>query len=184
MNEMIFHKITAIERQLAELRELIVTTSQELDHIESMKKVDEILYQTCMELMDVSETQIKSRTRKRAVVDARAICIAFTYFAEYNKTLKCIGDSYGIDHATVIHSVKKCCNLYTRDAQFKFLVNDFFIAFEKNGYNCTTTKLMLNNGLEYFNLRGSLVKRESEPVGNSIEPTNKIERMSFHCSIT
>jgi len=185
MNEMIFHTISQIERQLAELRELIVVKSKDLEHIESMKKVDEILYQTCSELMDVSETQIKSRTRKRAVVDARAICIAFTYFTEYNKTLKCIGDSYGIDHATVIHSVKKCCNLYTRDAQFKFLVNDFILAFEKNGYNCNTTKLMLNNGHQYFNLRGSLVKRESDPIRESVEqPTNKIERMSFHCSIT
>ncbi len=178
---MIFHAISQIERQLADLRELIVTTSQELEHIESMKKVDDILYLTCMELMGVNESQIKSRTRKRDVVDARAICIAFTYFAEYNKTLKCIGDSFGIDHATVIHSVKKCCNLYTTDAQFKFLVNDFILAFEKNGYNCTTTKQRLTDGHEYFNLRGSLTKRESEPVGN---PTNKIERMSFHCAIT
>jgi len=185
MNEMIFHAITAIERQLAELRELIVTTTKDLNHIEDMKKVDEILFQTCMELMNVNETQIKSRTRKRAVVDARAICIAFIYFAEYNKTLKCIGDSFGIDHATVIHSVKKCCNLYTTDAQFKFIVNDFFNSFEKNGYNCKTTKLMLENGHQYFNLRGSLVKRESDPIRESIEqPTNKIERMSFHCAIT
>jgi len=184
MNATILNAITEIERQLADLRELIVTTTKELNHIEDMKKVDEILYQTCMDLMDVNETQIKSRTRKRAVVDARAICIAFTYFAEYNKTLKCIGDSFGIDHATVIHSVKKCCNLYTRDAQFKFLVNDFILAFEKNGYNCTTTKQRLTDGYEYFDLRGSLTKRESEPVGKSIEPTNKIERMSFHCAIT
>ena len=178
MNEMIFHTITAIERQLAELRELIVNTSQELEHIESMKKVDEILFQTCSDLMDVSETQIKSRTRKRAVVDARAICIAFTYFAEYNKTLKCIGDSFGIDHATVIHSVKKCCNLYTTDAQFKFLVNDFFIVFEKNGYNCTTTKQRLTDGYEYFDLRGSLTKRESEPVGKSID--QQTDKVIFH----
>jgi hypothetical protein len=181
MNEMIFHAISQIEKQLADLRELIVVKSKDLEHIEDMKKVDEILYQTCSDLMDVSETQIKSRTRKRVVVDARAICIAFTYFAEYNKTLKCIGDSFGIDHATVIHSVKKCCNLYTTDPQFKFLVNDFILAFEKNGYNCTTTKQRLTDGHEYFNLRGSLTKRESEPVGNS---TNKIERMSFHCAIT
>ena len=175
---MIFHTITAIERQLEELRELIVTTSKDLEHIESMKKVDEILYQTCMDLMDVNESQIKSRTRKRAVVDARAICIAFTYFAKYNKTLKCIGDSFGIDHATVIHSVKKCCNLYTTDPQFKFIVNDFFIAFEKNGYNCTTTKQRLTDGYEYFNLRGSLIKRESEPVGKSIN--QQTDKVIFH----
>ena len=183
MNEMIFHAITAIERQLAELRELIVTTTKDLNHIEDMKKVDEILYQTCMDLMDVNETQIKSRTRKRAVVDARAICIAFTYFAEYNKTLKCIGDSFGIDHATVIHSVKKCCNLYTRDAQFKFLVNDFILAFEKNGYNCKTTKQRLTDGHQYFKLKGTITRGKNLEPGEPVE-SNKIERMSFHCAIT
>jgi len=184
MNEMIFHAITTIERQLADLRELIVTTSKELEEMESMKKVDEILYQTCSDLMDVSESDIKSRTRKRAVVDARAICIAFTYFAEYNKTLKCIGDSFGIDHATVIHSVKKCCNLYTTDAQFKFLVNDFILAFEKNGYNCTTTKQRLTDGHEYFKLKGTITRRKNSELGEPVESTNKIERMSFHCAIT
>jgi hypothetical protein len=184
MNEMIFHTITAIERQLVELRELIVTTTKELNHIEDMKKVDEILYQTCSELMDVSETQIKSRTRKRAVVDARAICIAFTYFAENYKTLKCIGESFGLDHATVLHSVKKCCNLYTRDPQFKYLVNDFILAFENNGYNCKTTKQRLTDGHQYFKLKGTITRRKNSELGEPVESTNKIERMSFHCAIT
>ena len=180
MNEMIFHTITAIERQLVELRELIVTTTKELNHIEDMKKVDEILYQTCSELMDVSETQIKSRTRKRAVVDARAICIAFTYFAEYNKTLKCIGDSFGIDHATVIHSVKKCCNLYTTDPQFKYLVNDFILAFENNGYNCKTTKQRLTDGHQYFKLKGTITRRKNSELGEPVE--QQTDKVIFHCA--
>jgi hypothetical protein len=184
MNEMIFHTITAIERQLAELRELIVTTSKELEEMESMKKVDEILYQTCMDLMDVNESQIKSRTRKRAVVDARAICIAFTYFAENHKTLKCIGDSFGLDHATVLHSVKKCCNLYTRDPQFKYLVNDFILAFENNGYNCKTTKQRLTDGHQYFKLKGTITRGKNLEPGEPVESTKKIERMSFHCAIS
>lgn len=179
---MIFHTITAIERQLAELRELIVTTSKELEEMESMKKVDEIVYQTCSDLMDVSETQIKSRTRKRAVVDARAICIAFTYFAEYNKTLKCIGDSYGIDHATVLHSVKKCGMLYTSDAQFRYLVNDFFIAFEKNGYNCTTTKQRLTDGHQYFKLKGTITRGKNSALGEPVE--QQTDKVVFHTAIS
>jgi hypothetical protein len=182
MNEMIFHTITAIERQLAELRELIVTTSKELEEMESMKKVDEILYQTCMELMGVSESQIKSRTRKRDVVDARAICIAFTYFAEYNKTLKCIGDSFGIDHATVLHSVKKCCNLYTTDPQFKYLVNDFILAFENNGYNCKTTKQRLTDGHQYFKLKGTITRRKNSELGEPVE--QQTDKVIFHCAIS
>jgi hypothetical protein len=185
MNEMILNAIESIEKQLAHLRELIVTTSQELEEIENIKKVDEILYQTCKDLIDVDEEQIKSRTRKRAVVDARAICIAFNYFAENNKTLQCIGDAFGLDHATVLHSVKKCGMLYTSDAQFRYLVNDFFIAFEKNGYNCTTTKQRLTDGHQYFKLKGTITRAKNSAPGEPVEQsTNKIERMSFHCSIT
>lgn len=169
MNEIILNAITEIEKQLVDLRELIVTTSKELEEIENIKKVDEILFQTCKDLIDVDEEQIKSRTRKRAVVDARAICIAFNYFAENNKTLQCIGDAYGIDHATVLHSVKKCGMLYTSDAQFRYLVNDFFIVFEKNGYNCTTTKQRLTDGHQYFKLKGTITRRKNSTLRESVE---------------
>ena len=178
MNEMIFHTITAIERQLAELRELIVTTCDELNEIESIRKVDEILYQTCSDLMDVNENQIKSRTRKRAVVDARAICIAFIYFAENYKTLKCIGDSFGLDHATVLHSIKKCCSLYTIDPQFKYLVNDFINTFENNGYDCTITKQRLINGHKYFKLKGTIIRRKNSTDRKSIE--QQTDKVIFH----
>jgi hypothetical protein len=178
MNATILNAITEIERQLADLRELIVTTSKEIEEMESIRKVDEILYQTCSDLIDVSESDIKSKTRKRSVVDARAICIAFTYFAENNKTLKCIGDSFGIDHATVLHSVKKCCNLYTTDAQFKFLVNDFILAFEKNGYNCTTTKQRLTDGHKYFKLKGTIIRRKNSTDRKSIE--QQTDKVIFH----
>lgn|GEM_PF-5579274 len=185
MNEAILNAITEIEKQLAELRELIVTTSKDLEEIENIKKVDEILYQTCKDLIDVDEEQIKSRTRKRAVVDARAICIAFNYFAENNKTLQCIGDAFGVDHSTVLHSVKKCGMLYTSDAQFRYLVNDFFIAFEKNGYNCKTTKQRLTDGHQYFKLKGTITRGKNLEPGEPVkQQTNKIERMSFHCAIT
>jgi hypothetical protein len=182
MNATILNAITEIEKQLAHLRELIVTTSKELEEIENIRKVDEILYQTCSDLIDVSESDIKSRTRKRSVVDARAICIAFTYFAENNKTLKCIGDSFGIDHATVLHSVKKCGMLYTSDAQFRYLVNDFFIAFEKNGYNCKTTKQRLTDGHQYFKLKGTITRGKNSEPGESIE--QQTDKVIFHTAIS
>jgi hypothetical protein len=184
MNEMIFHTITAIEKQLAHLRELVVNQPEEIKVIEETKVIDDIIITACKDLMNVKYSDIQSRTRKRDVVDARCIVIAFNYFTT-KKTLTDIGAPVGVDHSTVLHSLKKFCDLYRIDGQWRFLVNDFFNSFEKNGYNCNTTKLMLENGHQYFNLRGSLTKRESEPVGESIEqPTNKIERMSFHCAIS
>jgi hypothetical protein len=183
MNDVLLNAIDSIEKQLAHLRELVTNQPDEIKIIEETKVIDDIITNACKDFMNVKYTDIQSRTRKRAVVDARAIVIAFNYFTNNKKTLRDIGAPVGVDHSTVLHSLKKFCDLYRIDGQWRFLINDFFIAFENNGYNCNTTKLMLNNGHQYFNLRGSLTKRESEPIGKSIEPTNKIERMSFHCAI-
>jgi hypothetical protein len=184
MNDVLLNAIDSIEKQLAHIRELVTNQPDEIKIIEQTKVIDDIITNACKDLMNVKYTDIQSRTRKREVVDARAIVIAFNYFTNNKKTLRDIGAPVGVDHSTVLHSLKKFCDLYRIDGQWRFLINDFFNSFEKNGYNCNTTKLMLENGHQYFNLRGSLTKRKSEPVGNSIEPTNKIERMSFHCAIT
>jgi hypothetical protein len=185
MNEIILNAISEIEKQLAHLRELVVNQPEEIKVIEQSKIIDDIISDACADLMNIKYSEIQSRTRRRDVVDARAIVIAFNYFTNKKKTLRDIGAPVGVDHSTVLHSLKKFCDLYRIDGQWRFIVNDFFKAFENNGYNCTTTKLMLENGHQYFNLRGSLVKRESEPTRKSVEqPTNKIERMSFHCAIS
>jgi hypothetical protein len=185
MNEIILNAISEIEKQLAHLRELVVNQPEEIKAIEETKVIDDIISDACLNLMNVKYSEIQSRTRRRDVVDARAIVIAFNYFTNNKKTLRDIGAPVGVDHSTVLHSIKKFCDLYKIDGQWRFIVNDFFDAFENNGYNCTTTKQYLTDGHQYFNMRGTLVRRESEPVGKSIEqPTNKIERMSFHCAIS
>jgi hypothetical protein len=185
MNDVLLNAIDSIEKQIVHLRELVTNQPEEIKIIEETKVIDNIIYDACKDLMNVKESDIQSRIRKRAVVDARAIVIAFNYFTNNKKTLRDIGAPVGVDHSTVLHSLKKFCDLYRIDGQWRFLINDFFNSFENNGYNCNTTKLMLENGHQYFNLRGSLVKRESDPLRESVEqPTNKIERMSFHCAIT
>jgi hypothetical protein len=185
MNEIILNAIDSIEKQLAHLRQLVVNQPEEIKSIQETKVIDDIISDACLNLMNVKYSEIQSRTRRRDVVDARAIVIAFNYFTNNKKTLRDIGAPVGVDHSTVLHSLKKFCDLYKIDPQWRFIVNDFFEAFENNGYNCTTTKQYLTDGHQYFNMRGTLTKRESEPVGKSIEqPTNKIERMSFHCAIS
>jgi chromosomal replication initiator protein len=181
MNEIILNAIDSIEKQLAHLRQLVVNQPEEMKSIQETKVIDDIISDACLNLMNVKYSEIQSRTRRRDVVDARAIVIAFNYFTNNKKTLRDIGAPVGVDHSTVLHSLKKFCDLYKIDGQWRFIVNDFFDAFENNGYNCEQTKQYLTDGHQYFNMRGTLTKRESEPVGKS---TNKIERMSFHCAIT
>lgn len=185
MNDVLLNTIESIEKQLAHLRQLVVHQPEEMKSIQETKVIDDIISDACLNLMNVKYSEIQSRTRRRDVVDARAIVIAFNYFTNNKKTLRDIGAPVGVDHSTVLHSIKKFCDLYKIDGQWRFIVNDFFEAFENNGYNCTTTKQYLTDGHQYFNMRGTLTRRESEPVGKSIEqPTNKIERMSFHCAIS
>ena len=184
MNDVLLNSITEIEKQIAHIRELVTNQPEEIKVIEETKVIDDIITNACKDLMNVKYTDIQSRTRKREVVDARAIVIAFNYFTNNKKTLRDIGAPVGVDHSTVLHSLKKFCDLYRIDPQWRFLVNDFFNSFENNGYNCKTTKQRLTDGHQYFKLKGTITRRKNSELGESIEPTNKIERMSFHCAIT
>ena len=53
---------------------------------------------------DTNIEQLKKRNRKREIVTVRRMCI---YFLKKNthSTLKSIGDIFGQDHTTVIHSL-------------------------------------------------------------------------------
>jgi hypothetical protein len=184
MNDVLLNSITEIEKQIAHIRELVTNQPEEIKVIEETKVIDDIITNACKDLMNVKYTDIQSRTRKREVVDARAIVIAFNYFTNNKKTLRDIGAPVGVDHSTVLHSLKKFCDLYRIDPQWRFLVNDFFNSFENNGYNCKTTKQRLTDGHQYFKLKGTITRGKNLEPGESIEPTNKIERMSFHCAIT
>jgi hypothetical protein len=151
MNEIILNAISEIEKQLAHIRELITNQPEEIKIIEQTKVIDDIITNACKDLINVKYTDIQSRTRKREVVDARAIVIAFNYFTNNKKTLRDIGAPVGVDHSTVLHSLKKFCDLYRIDGQWRFLINDFFNSFENNYAQVSLDKEWTNiNKTKYF----------------------------------
>lgn len=197
MNDMLLKVVDNMyvqsRKQFILLRELLSNTTPEmieqLDalivHFDSKKTLDEILFECAEDYFGVSHDEIISRTRKRAIADARSMCISFMAFADYKITWQDIGRKFGMDHSSALHSAKKFCDLYKCDDQWRHSANDFFATLEKYGYNCEQTKQKLRNGCEYFVLKGSITRTEDSLTRKSVEqPTNKIERMSFHCAIS
>ena len=75
--------------------------------------------QCCM----VTLEQLRSKTRKREIVEARQIyCKLAKKRTKY--TLEQIGSAINKDHATVLHSVRTCNNLIETNINFKNKFND------------------------------------------------------------
>jgi hypothetical protein len=176
--------------QFARLRELMEQTTPEIiaeldeivDKFDSQKTLNDILYQCCEEVYGVSPEDIHEKSRKRNIVDARGMFITFLFLADGNLTWQRIAQQFDQDHATAIHCTRKFCELYGTDGEYQFNANQFFETLEKYGYNCTETKKLLQYGQPYFNLKGTVTRRKDSKTGAN--PSNKIERMSFHCSLT
>lgn len=194
MNEMLLRVIDNMhiqsKTQFERLRELLEISSpeiiDELDHIvdkfNSKKTYNEILYQCCEEVFGVSPDELHERTRKRSVVDARGMFITFLFFSDDNMSLQKIGKQFDLLHSTCIHAIRKFCELYVIDGEWRFHADEFFDTLEKYGYNCKETKQLLKYGQPYFNLKGTVTRRKDSKTGAT--PSNKIERLSFHCAIT
>ena len=176
--------------QFARLRELMEQTTPEIiaeldeivDKFDSQKTLNDILYQCCEEVFGVSPEDIHEKSRKRNIVDARGMFITFLFLADGNLTWQRIAEQFDQDHATAIHCTRKFCELYGTDGEYQFNANEFFNTLEKYGYNCTETKKLLQYGQPYFTLKGSIIGREDRQTRAT--PSNKIERMSFHCAIS
>ena len=197
MNELLLRVIDNVrvqsKSQFANLRDLLNVTNPQIiaeldevvDKFDSQKTLNDILYQCCEEVYGVLPEDIHEKSRKRNIVDARGMFITFLFLADGNLTWQRIAEQFDQDHATAIHCTRKFCELYGIDGEYQFNANEFFNTLEKYGYNCTETKKLLQYGQPYFTLKGSITRRENKQTGVDVErTTNKIERLSFHCSIT
>lgn len=69
----------------------------------------------------LSISDIKNKTRKREIVEARQIIMYFAMKLRLG-TLQKVGDYFGKDHATVFHAVKTVTNLMETNKEFSTLV--------------------------------------------------------------
>lgn len=73
---------------------------------------------------DLSVEQLKSKTRKREIVQARQIAMYFSKQMTKSSLAKIGSLCGGKDHATVLHACKTVTNLCETDKQFKGYLND------------------------------------------------------------
>lgn len=83
------------------------------------ENICKIFYKTPQEVME------NRRSRKRTYVTIRQLTMAVIR-RETPKSFSEIGEFFGLDHATAIHSVKAIDNLRETDKQFKRMTDKFF----------------------------------------------------------
>lgn len=71
----------------------------------------------------VTEEELKSRVRKRRIVEARQVCM-YLLKKKTKLTLKAIGDLFDRDHTTVMHSDQTVKDLMAIDKEYKIAVED------------------------------------------------------------
>ena len=77
--------------------------------------------------MKVSRNEIKIRTRKREIVEARQVCMDLMKSSNAFESLAEIGELMGgFDHATVLHSAKTVKNLRETNKIFREKTNLFY----------------------------------------------------------
>ena len=178
---------------LTNLKDLMIHEEKDeiIEHLETLiqhagefRTVAEILDECCSDVLGISVEKLKQKIRTRPIADARSYYIALYYFAT-DHTWQYIGSLFNLDHASAISNAKKFIELYVNDMSYRTIAEECFDKFEKYGYNCSELKQQLNGKqIPIFMFKNLISRREVEQDGTTDAPTNKIERMSFHCSIT
>ena len=84
----------------------------------------DVIQQTVCDYFSMPVDQLKSKTRKREIVQARQIAMYFAK-SKTKSSLSTIGARIGgKDHATVLHACKTVKNLLDTDKRFKSFVTD------------------------------------------------------------
>jgi len=85
--------------------------------------VNDLINTVVAKIFNVSTEDMKSKTRKREICDARQAAMFF--YKEYTKlSLEKIGRNFGNrDHSTVIHAIEAVNNLLDTDKSYLFTFN-------------------------------------------------------------
>lgn len=91
------------------------------------------IQRTICRLAKIKLSDLRSKTSKREIVEARQIAMWFCkHFIKSNPPISSamIGNAFGgFDHATVLHSIKTVNNLYENDKIFKLKFDQYKLKF-------------------------------------------------------
>ncbi len=83
----------------------------------SIEQWKDLVYDSVQQVTGISREELKQKTRKREIVDARSIVIYNLY--PYAGTFTKIGKEFGKNHSTVQHSRNKYKDNYETDKMFR-----------------------------------------------------------------
>jgi len=85
-----------------------------------LKTIEEI----AAEIWEIPVESIMVKTRKREVVEARQVLMAYRK-QQTGKSSNRVGKEYSKDHATVLHAIKTVNNLRETDKVFRYKYEEF-----------------------------------------------------------
>ena len=146
----IFAQATINKKQLSldlakDVVEKLVKSTQQDISIDFIKK-------TVCDYFNIAPDQLKSKTRKREIVQSRQVAM---YFAKiYTKnSLASIGSQIGgKDHATVLHACKTVNNLMETDKRFKRYITDLEKRFKLQELKDDLGRFFFYNSFSYLYL--------------------------------
>lgn len=93
---------------------------EKADYIQRIKIRNPIgIISAVCEMLNVNETDLKSSTRKREVVEARYIAMTLILIANPEMKLKDVGDIFNRDHSTIIYARETYNKLIASDKRFQ-----------------------------------------------------------------
>lgn len=82
-----------------------------------------IISEVC-KLSGCTETEVKSKSRKREIVRARQILLSYSHLIEF-KNQENSGKEFNRNHSNVIHSIRAVQKDYTTDKNYRELFGSF-----------------------------------------------------------
>lgn len=120
-------------------------------------------------IKEVTGVDVNQVSRKREIIEARAIYYKILKQTDKKKSLQSIGDTVGKDHATVLHSLKN----YDMFEQFNPTLKQFRKEIlSKLNLDTFKSSIDINKDEEIYNLNLQIIKLQ-EQINEQQKPRNK-----------
>ncbi len=120
-------------------------------------------------IKEVTGVDVNQVSRKREIIEARAIYYKILKQTDKKKSLQSIGDTVGKDHATVLHSLKN----YDMFEQFNPTLKEFRKEIlSKLNLDTFKSSIDINKDEEIYNLNLQIIKLQ-EQINEQQKPRNK-----------
>ena len=98
------------------------------------RPIDRVLIDSVQGCLELSIQQIRSHTRKPNIIFGRQLFMTALYTSS-SLSLVAVGDRFGKDHATVLHSMRALSGTYSTDKQKRAMIDCVSATLAGEGYD-------------------------------------------------